>query len=167
MTPKSELKMARERLRAWYKAFPYCQVAISNHGVRWASRAFESYIPQEILRPYKELIQAPAGWRWHEEIMVKCKSPFRVIHGVGYSGMNGHRNAAIDAGMSTAIGHLHSFAGVNYVHNGHKQFWAMNTGCLIDQGAMAFHYAKNSRFKATLSVGVVVDDGKSAHVVSM
>ncbi len=142
-----------------------CRVAISNHGIRWASKAYDSFIPSEIIRPYKEIIEAPQGWSWHEEVIVKAKYPFRMIHGVGYSGMMGARNAAIDAGMSTVIGHIHSHAAVNFISTGKSQIWSMNAGCMIDQGAMAFNYSKNMRFKATLSIGVVVSDGKLPIVI--
>jgi hypothetical protein len=165
ITARGELKLARERLKAWYKAFPFCRVAISNHGLRWAAKAYESFIPSEIIRPYKEIIQAPIGWVWSDEIIVKTKIPFRVIHGLGYSGVMGARNAAIDSGMNTCIGHLHSHAGVIYVATNKGQIWGLNSGCLIDQGALAFQYAKHSRFKATLSVGVVVGDGALPIVV--
>jgi hypothetical protein len=165
ITARGELKLARERLKAWYKAFPFCRVAISNHGLRWAAKAYESFIPSEIIRPYKEIIEAPNGWMWADEIVVKAKTPFRMVHGVGYSGLQGARNAAIDSGMNTVIGHLHSHASVNYITTGKKQIWSMNAGCLISQEAMAFHYAKNSRFKATLSCGVVLGDGQLPMVV--
>lgn len=165
LSPKAEIKLARLRLKEWYKAFPMCQVAISNHGLRWASKAFDSFIPSDIIKPYKEIIEAPSGWTWHDEIIVKTKVPFRVIHGLGYSGFAGARNAAIDAGMSTAIGHLHAFGGVHYIDTGKGQIWGMNTGCLIDANALAFGYGKNSRFKSTLSVGVVLNDGKLPIVI--
>jgi len=167
MSPFKELKMARMKLKDWYRAFPMMRVAISNHGVRWLARAFECYIPSEILKPYKELLDAPSGWSWHEEILLKEKHPFRLIHGMGYSGVNGARNAAIDGRISTAIGHLHSYAGVSYIRNTDKSIWAMNTGCLIDDSKFAFKYAKHARVKGNLTVGVVIDDGKHPIVVPM
>lgn len=166
ITARGELKIAREKMKEWYAAFPICDVAISNHGIRWLARAHDAYIPSEILRPYRELLEAPSGWRWHEEIRVKTKTPFRVIHGVGYSGINGHRNACIDAGISTAIGHLHSHAGVSHVCNGKKTIWGMNVGCLMDpEPTLANGYAKYSRHKGVLSCGVVIDDGLTPIVV--
>lgn len=165
ITARGELKLARERLKAWYKAFPFCRVAISNHGIRWAAKAYDSFIPSEIMRPYKEIIEAPIGWVWSDEIIVKAKIPFRVIHGLGYSGVNGARNAAIDSGMNTVIGHLHSHAGVSYVATNKGQIWGCNSGCLISQDALAFNYARHSRFKATLSVAVVLNDGRLPIVV--
>jgi hypothetical protein len=121
------------------------------------------------MRTYQEVINAPKGWVWQDEWIIKAKYPFRVVHGMGYSGANGARNAAIDAKMSTAIGHLHSHAGVSYIQTqGHNQtIWGMNTGCLIDPDSFAFHYGKYSRNKPILSLGVVLDDGKNAHVISM
>lgn len=167
LSARGELKVARERLKEWYKAFPICRVAISNHGLRWLARAHECYIPSEILRPYKELLEAPSGWSWHEEIKIKDSRPWRAIHGMGYSGINGHRNAAIDGRTSTVIGHLHSHAGSCYINNDKHPIWAMNVGCLIDIDQFAFKYAKHSRFKAALSVGVVLDNGKMPLVVPM
>ncbi len=167
ISARGELKIARERLKEWYKAFPAMRVCLSNHGLRWLARAHECYIPSEVLKPYKELIEAPYGWSWHEEIKIKDDYPWRAIHGVGYSGVNGHRNAAIDGRISTVIGHLHSHAGINYVNNGGPAIWGMNCGCLIDDQEFAFKYAKHSRYKGVLSVGVVVDNGKTPVLVPM
>lgn len=167
ISARGELKIARERLRDWYKAFPICRVALSNHGLRWLARAHDCYIPSEVLKPYKELIEAPSGWTWHDEIKIKDDHPWRIIHGVGYSGVNGARNAAIDGRISTVIGHLHSFGGVTYINNGKNQMWGMNAGCLINSDEFAFKYSKHIRYKATLSVGVVLDNGKFPIVVPM
>lgn len=158
-TASSELSATRDKLRAWYKAFPDMRLAVSNHGLRWAKKAFDAEIPSQMLRPYQELIEAPAGWKWREEWLVKAKHPFRVIHGMGYSGQSGTKNAAIDSGMSTVMGHLHSFAGVWPIRTGGLKIWALNTGCLIDEEAYAFQYGKYSRNRPVLGVGVVLDSG--------
>lgn len=166
MTASKELSLARLRLKEWYKAFPKCRVAASNHGLRWLARARECYIPSEILKPYKELLAAPKGWTWHEEIFIKTKSPFRCIHGIGFSGALGHRTAAFDSGISTVIGHLHSGAGVNYINNGSTTIWGMNVGCLMNpEHTLANGYSKYSRLKGVLSTGVVLNNGKVPLVV--
>lgn len=165
-TPKEEIRFAREKLRAWYRAFPFCRVAISNHGLRWLAKATECYIPEDIIIPYKEILGAPTGWVWYEEILVKAEHPFRVIHGLGYSGINGARNACIDAGISTAIGHIHSHAAVFHVRSSRDvPIWGMNVGCLIDDSQYAFKYSKFNRHKAILSCGVVLNDGKTPVII--
>jgi hypothetical protein len=129
-----EINISKKKLRAWYRAFPKMRLCVSNHGLRWLKKATDAEIPSQLLRPYKEIIEAPDGWTWKDEILIKSKYPWRIIHGMGFSGQQGARNAATDAGMSTVIGHLHSHAGIAFINNQgmNKTLWAMNVGCLID-----------------------------------
>lgn len=163
-TPHQELVEAKKKMRQWYRAFPKMKLAISNHGLRWVKKALTLGLPSELLLTYRKIYEAPAGWQWKEEWKFNGKFPWRLIHGMGYSGKDGARNAAIDAGISTAIGHLHSFAGVQFMQTLRRKtpLWAMNVGCLIDVKSYAFKYGKYSRNQPCLGVGVVVDSGKSA-----
>lgn len=161
LSPKTELEATRAELRHWYRAFPEMRLCISNHGIRWARKAFEAGVPSELLRPWRDVIQAPAGWKWRQRWDIPTKAPWSVIHGMGYSGINGHRTAALDLGRSVAIGHLHGHGGVARITTETQAIWGMNTGCLIDVEAYAFNYGKYSRFKPTLGVGVVLDDGRT------
>lgn len=160
-TPSGEIEEARDRLKSWYRAFPKCKVAISNHGLRWEKKASQASIPSQIIKSHREVFAAPPGWTWHDQILVKSKHPFRVIHGCGYSGKDGHRNAAMDKGLSTAIGHLHAFGGTEHIATEGREIWAMNTGCLISVKDYAFKYGKDSRMKPTLGAGVVVNKGST------
>lgn len=156
-----ELKASIDELKRWYDAFPKMKLATSNHGLRWVSKFVEAEIPTQLLRPYREIIQAPDGWQWKDEWIVKAeRMHFRIIHGTPYSGKDGHLNACLDAGVSTAIGHLHSFAAVNHVHlNTGKRLWAMNVGSLINEAELAFHYSRNHRRLAVCGAGVVLNGG--------
>lgn len=158
-TPNSELYESRRVLHAWYRAFPEMRLAVSNHGLRWAKKAFKAGIPSQMLRSYQELIGAPKGWRWQHQWLVKERRPFLLIHGMGYGGMNAFRQAPLDQGVSTVFGHLHANAGIAHIVTGNQALWGMNVGCLIDVEAYAFNYGKDSRFKPWRGVGVVVDGG--------
>ena len=105
----------------------------------------------------------PDGWRWKDEWRYDTlKHPFRMIHGMGYSGQNGHINAAKDACFSTVIGHLHSFGAVNRIHTmGGREIWAANAGSLIDVDAYAFEYGKYMRAKPTLGAIVIFSQGST------
>lgn len=164
-----EIEISKKKLKAWYRAFPKMMLCTSNHGLRWVKKAINAEIPSQLLRPYKEIIEAPYGWGWKDEWRFKCKYPWRSIHGMGYSGQNGARNAAIDAGISTVIGHLHSYAGISMIntYGSNRLIWAMNSGCLIDTESFAFAYSKYSRNKPTLGCGVVIDDGKTPIFIPM
>jgi len=162
-TPASELQETIDMLKHWYSEFPQMKLCTSNHGIRWMKKASEAGIPSELVRDYKDILEAPKGWRWKDEWIVKAsKHRFRVIHGHGYSGVHGAKNAAVDSGISTAIGHIHSHAATGYVcsRGRDEQIWYMNTACLIDNDAYAFAYNKIQRNMPVIGVGVVVDGGR-------
>lgn len=158
-----ELAQAKETLKKWYRAFPLMKLAISNHGLRWVRKATAAEIPSQMLRSYQDLIESPPGWEWkYEWRFADLKHPFRMIHGMGYSGMNGHRNAAIDAGMSTVIGHLHSHAGICHLRTlGGLKIWGFNTGSLIDATQYAFHYGRENRMQPCIGTGIIFNEGQT------
>jgi hypothetical protein len=159
----NEFEIVRERIREWGDVFPFMKLAVSNHGIRWVRRAIDAQIPTQVLRSYQEIFKMPPGWSWRDEWrFTSLKHPFRMIHGMGYSGVNGHRNAAIDGQISTIIGHLHSHAAVSFIEtNGGQRMWAVNTGCLIDVQAYAFKYEKYNRVKPQLGATIIFGSGKS------
>ena len=118
-----ELAASKAKLKEWYRAFPKMKLAVSNHGLRWVRKATAAEIPAEMLRSYRDIIEAPDGWVWKDEWIFKEKHPFRMIHGMGYSGVQSQRNAALDAGISTVHGHL-VHAGVSYVKTANQWLWS-------------------------------------------
>jgi hypothetical protein len=161
-TASGEIASSREKIKKWASVFPEMKLAISNHGLRWVRKATGAEIPSEVIRSYQEIFQTPPGWKWKEEWrFTDLKHPFRMIHGMSVSGINGHRNASIDSGMSTIIGHLHASAAVSYIYTiGGLKIWACNAGCLIDVDAYAFEYGKYSRLKPVCGAVVIFDSGR-------
>ncbi len=165
LSAHGELAITREKIKEWGAAFPEMKLCISNHGLRWVRKAAAAEIPSQMLQAYEKIFNMPDRWKWQYEWRFETlKHPFRMIHGMGYSGNLGHRNAAMDSKMSTAIGHLHSHAGVNYIqNNGMKNYiWGMNVGCLIDTTQYAFEYDKQNRVQPMLGCGVVFNQGSMA-----
>jgi hypothetical protein len=156
-----EIEATRHEVKEWGKAFPLMKMLTSNHGTRIGKKAFEAELPSQLLRSHHEIFEYPKGWELAEEyVVIATKHEFVLQHGDGFSGVKGHIDAAIANGMSTAIGHLHSFAGVSHIRTKHQHIWAANAGCLIDQSAYAFEYAKHSKFKATIGALVILDGGR-------
>jgi isopentenyl phosphate kinase len=114
-----------------------------------------------MLRAYREIIQAPDGWRWAKHWKIDTKHPFILEHGDDWGGSFPHLNAAIHNGRSTIMGHHHSKAGVEHVKTNHIEVWGMVVGSLIDFSSYAFEYARSARFKPVIGCGVVVDSGKT------
>lgn len=160
-SPNSEIRATLEKMREWYKAFPEMKLCRSNHGERWAKKAVEAEIPSQMLKAYQEILEAPKRWKWADKWTINAGlRKIDVIHGVEYSGVSAMRNATLDSGNNCSIfGHLHTNAGVIYLRTRFKNVWSMNVGCLIDEEAFAFNYAKQNRQKPQQGVGVVLDGG--------
>lgn len=153
MSPGDELKAGIEQLQEIYKLFPDTLVCTSNHTARPYRKAFKHGIPRAFLREYGEFLEAPKGWQWADTWEV---DGILFEHGEGFSG----RDAAIKAAManmqSTVIGHVHSFAGVQYSANPRHLLFGFNVGCLIDVDAYAFAYGKKHKSKPIIGVGLIV-----------
>lgn len=159
-TAKSEIASAKVELKRWYEEFPKMRLATSNHGLRWARKAFEAEIPEECMRSYRELIEAPPGWRWQDRWVIKAsKAPFLLIHGMEYGGVSAYRQAPLTEGISVVFGHLHANAGIAYIRTANQSIWGFNTGCLIDPDSYAFEYGKWNKFKPALGAGIIFSGG--------
>jgi hypothetical protein len=160
-TPIQELDATRRDVEEWGRAFPIMKMLTSNHGTRIEARASEAMLPSQLLKDHKEIFNYPKGWQMNEEYVVfASRHEFCLQHGDGFSGAQGHIKAAMANGMSTAIGHLHCFAGVTHIKTRHQEIWAANAGCLIDNAAYAFKYGKHHVNKPTVGALVILDGGR-------
>ena len=150
---KDEYSMFLEHAQVWYDTFPVVQVCTSNHDSRAYRKAFDAGIPKEFIKSYKQLMQAPKGWSWHDRVVV---DNILFIHGEGYSGINAHRTAAMVNMHNTVIGHVHASAGISYIDNVYKSVWGMNVGCLLDEQSYAYLYSKHMKYKVSIGAGVIL-----------
>lgn len=147
-----ELNVGLEFMQKLYQLFPIAAVCTSNHGSRPFRKAYAAGLPRAYLKSYAEFMGSPKGWYWEDRIEV---DGVVYQHGEGYSGKDAALNAAKDNMKPTCIGHVHSFAGVQYFNNGDQQIWGFNSGCVIDTSAYAFAYGKHARSKPVVGVGVI------------
>lgn len=154
LSPGDELKEAVKHLKVFYKEFPKAKVCTSNHTARPYRRAFQFGIPSAFIKSYHDFLQAPIGWTWAESYTL---DGVRYEHGEGYLGRDGALKAANANGRSTVIGHIHSFAGIQYSATPEQLFFGFNSGCLINRHAYAFAYGKHMSAKPILGCGVVID----------
>lgn len=155
-----ELSKAIEQLIPMYREFPEMLVCESNHTVRGHKKAFDAEIPNAFLKRIETVLHYPEGWQLaarHEVDGVIYK------HGTGSSGENAHKIHAKKAGKSTVIGHIHAHGGVAYLA---PNWFAVNAGCLIDQDAYCFAYAKD--FEPNIVLGcAVIFGGQHAQFIPM
>lgn len=153
-SPGDEFEQAMDQMRLLYAIFPHVQSCISNHTARPYRQATKHGIPSVFLRSYRDFMDAPSGWSWHDSVEI---DGVRYFHGEGFSGPLGALKAAQAYMQPVVIGHLHSYAGVIFNANPKHLIWGLNAGCLIDRSQMAFHYAKHMAAKPILGVGLVRD----------
>lgn len=149
-----ELKAAQQDLRKLYQIFPKVKVCTSNHTSLPYRRAFKFGLPNELLRSYREFLKAPVGWRWAEQHEV---DGVLYEHGDPFTGQNAALKSAEQNMQSTVIGHVHSFAGIQYSANSRHLIFGFNVGCLINKDAYAFEYAKKIKRKPILGCGIITD----------
>jgi hypothetical protein len=155
-----EMELAIEQLLPFYKAFPDMLVCESNHTIRPWKKAFEAGLPKSFLPTVARVLRAPDGWTWHNQVEV---DGVLYIHGdAGSSGFTAHIQYMRKFKQSVVIGHIHSFAGVNYEGG----LFGVNSGCLIDAEAICFKYAKNMPIPVSLGC-TIVKNGKQAQFIPM
>lgn len=158
-----EYQAAMEFMGQLYDLFPNVQCCISNHTSRPYRVAQAAGLPSIYLKAYREIMQAPEGWSWHDRVWIDgvCYE-----HGDPCSGRNGAFKAAFENRASTVIGHIHGWGGVQYSANHENQVFWGNAGCLVDPVSLAFAYGSKYRNKATLGT-IVVIDGKIANFIPL
>lgn len=155
-----ELEEAIASLEPFYREFPNVMVCESNHTIRPWKKAFEAGLPASFLPTISKVLRAPDGWIWRNHW--ELDGVFYHHGDMGVSGFSAHMLLVRKRKQNSVIGHLHSFAGVNY----EGPYFGMNTGCLIDTAAICFKYAKNLPIPVSLGCGIVIG-GRQAHFIPM
>lgn len=148
-----ELVQALKFMRKLYELFPNCDSVISNHTSRPFRKAYKHGIPVALMRTYKEALEAPDGWNWHDYIVI---DDVRYEHGdaIGGGGATAMKRFPLRNGQSTVFGHFHAHAGVIWQANPRQLMFGMNVGCLINRKAYAFKYWRAPE-RPIISVGMV------------
>lgn len=149
-----ELMAIRDGVKPLFSLFPKMKICTSNHGARPWRAAFKFGIPSELIKSYKEILQMPDGWEIADSWEI---DGVKYQHGEGFSGLTGAIKSALANMQSTVIGHIHSFAGIQYSANSKFLIFGFNVGCLIDRHAYAFEYGKHLASKPILGVGLITE----------
>lgn len=149
-----ELKRAIKELKKLYRLFPRCTVVESNHGSMVLRKALAKGFPQAVLKSYNDILEAPKGWRWVDDIVLKTAiGPVYFCH--GKSGAAGR--LASQYGMSCVQGHFHEKAQIHYISTPEKLMFDLHTGCLADDKSLALQYNKINPKRPIVSIAVIID----------
>ena len=154
-SPDKEYKKAKKFVETLTTAFPKGVLVLGNHDLIPQRQMKEAGLSDVILKTYNDLYHLPKGWK--VEPLKHIIEPWDVLvhHGINTSGPMGALNKAILEGCSCAQGHCHSEASVHYFANHEALRFAINTGCLCDNTALAMRYAKYSKKKGILGAAII------------
>jgi len=150
-----ELELAVCELRKLYKLFPKAEVMESNHGALFKRKIKHHGLPESILRSSREILDAPKGWKWKEDLVIKLpnKQLVYICHGKSVNALAMSKQL----GMNTVNGHFHTQFSIQKWATPVASYWAMVVGCLIDKNSRAYGYQKNEIMKPVLGCGMIID----------
>lgn len=158
-----ELEAAIKGLQELYKIFPKMDIAESNHGSMFIRKAKHHGIPVNVLKSYREILQAPEGWNWHFEIKVQLSNGKSVLIHHAYS--SNVLQASKQRGMSCIFGHHHSMQSIQYWKNYDDWYFAAFAASLVDETSLAMAYGKNIMNRPLL--GALRVTGGIPHILPM
>ena len=142
-----ELKMAIQRIKQWYQAFPKATVIIGNHDRLIMRKAYSSGLSKLWIKDYAEVLGTP-GWNFTESIEI---DDVLYIHGEG-----GTARARVRRDLQSIVqGHLHSQAYIDWCVGAKFKLFGMQVGCGIDHKSYAMAYGKEGP-KPAIACGVVL-----------
>lgn len=150
-----ELSAAITGLGPLYSAFPRVDVMDSNHGALYKRKIKHHGLPESVLKSSRDILSAPKGWKWHDELIVTLPNSKKVLFHHGKT-----PNALAHAksiGMSTVCGHFHTSFSIQKFQTPLTSGFAMIVGCLIDPKSRAYGYQKNQVFKPIIGCGMILD----------
>jgi len=149
-----ELEAAITALKPIYKLFPNVSVMESNHGSMVLRKAMTGGIPSKAIRSYNEVLEAPKGWKWMDDLILHTElGPVYFCHG---KTTTPGKLAAL-YGMSTVQGHFHEKAQLNYISTPERLMFDAHTGCLSDDKSLALQYNKINPKRPVVSVLVILN----------
>lgn len=151
--PSDEYELAKQRVKLWSDAFPEAKVCIGNHDERPSRLAKSVSIPDFMLIPYAELWDTP-NWNWDFSFVI---DDVLYKHGTGCGGIHPAWTLMGRVKMSVVIGHCHARSGIKYSANLQQRFFAVDTGCGIDEKAWQFAYGRDIVERPVLSAAVIIN----------
>lgn len=155
LSPGDELRTAIEMMQPIYEMFPSADIMESNHGSLVYRRGKVAGIPRHLLKDYREVIEAPAGWSWHSELILTLPNKKKCYFSHGMSG--GAKKVAMQMGCSAAQGHRHSEFYIDYVTTATGTNFAMSVGAMLDINEKAASYGRYFLKKTVYGHGLIIN----------
>lgn len=150
-----ELMKAIGCLQPLYKLFPKVDLLESNHGSMVYRKGKHHGIPRKYLRTYGEVLGAPRGWKWHEDLILDLPGGNQCYfhHGL----VKDVYKVVAMRGMCVVQFHFHTEFRITYLGNPNSLLWGVSSGCLIDRKALAFAYDNLNLGRPIIGCSILID----------
>lgn len=155
MSAGDELKAALPTIAEVERLFPVMDVLDSNHGSLIWRKAKTHGIPKQYIRSYNEILGVGEGWKWHNDMTITLPDGNKCYLHHGKS--NNVTRVSQTMGMCTVQGHFHEILKVDYWGNPNGLFWALQSGCLIDDESYAFSYNNVNLKRPVIGTTLIID----------
>ena len=150
-----ELTTAIKQLKPLYKLFPKVDLIDSNHGSMLYRKGKHHGIPRKYLRDYGDILEAPRGWKWYNDLLLPIANNNEAYfhHGLSKDVMK----VVAQRGLCVVQGHYHTEFRIGYLGNPNHLLWGMNVGCSIDSASLAFAYDRTNLGRPVIGHGIILN----------
>ena len=150
-----ELRLALPVITQIKELFPVMDILESNHGSMVYRKAHANGIPKHYLKSYNDVLGVDENWKWHYEMVVDLPNGNKCYFHHGKSANVTKTSQTMS--MCSVPGHFHESFKVEYWGNPIALYWAMQTGCLIDDKSYAFNYNNVNLKRPIIGTGLIID----------
>ncbi|HEY9705642.1 MAG TPA: metallophosphoesterase [Allocoleopsis sp.] len=155
MSAGDELQTSINRMKPLYKLFPDMDLVESNHGSLVYRKQKAHGLPRSVIKSYRDILEAPKTWRWHDDLLIKTNTGDNVYicHGKSADVLK----LSMSMGMSCIQGHYHEKFEIRYWGNKLGLYFGMIVGCLIENSSLAFAYNKLNLKRPVIGCGGIIN----------
>ena len=150
-----ELKESLKYIKQLEKMFPEMTLLDSNHGSMMFRKSKHHGIPRHYLKSYNEVLGVSNKWKWVNDLVLDLPDGQQVYCHHGKSPDAVKTSQAMS--MSHVCGHHHERFGIQYWANPNGLFFAINSGCLIDDSSYAFAYNNTNLKRPLIGTSLIID----------
>ena len=155
MSAGDELRAALPVIQELYELFPEMDLIDSNHGSMVWRKAKHHGIPRHYIKSYNEVLGVGKGWVWHNDLVLNLPDGQQVY--VHHGKTKDALKVSQSMGMSFCCGHFHEDFSIKYWANPNGLYFAMNSGCLIDDESYAFAYNNVNLNRPIIGTSLIID----------
>lgn len=154
--PALELNMSLLPIASLYEMFPRAKVLESNHGSLVYRKQKSSGLPIDVFKHYNDILSIPRShWQWVDSLTIRVTGGNSVYLCHGRSSDVTKLGKIL--GQCVIQGHYHETFKIEHWSTTNGDFWAMQTGCLIDNDSPEFNYNKLNLKCPVIGTGIIVN----------